>query len=60
MQKVSKEPIRSDGPKCSARRMIKEYSEKFYAKALKYGHRRQDQWGAFLRPTTYEAPIQMN
>jgi starch phosphorylase len=33
--KVMKESIMSNGPRFSARRMVKEYIEKFYAKALK-------------------------
>jgi starch phosphorylase len=33
--KIMKESIKSVGPKFSARRMVKEYIEKFYAKALK-------------------------
>jgi starch phosphorylase len=33
--KVMKESIKSNGPRFSARRMVKEYIEKFYAKALK-------------------------
>jgi starch phosphorylase len=32
--KVMKESIKSNGPRFSARRMVKEYIEKFYAKAL--------------------------
>jgi starch phosphorylase len=33
--KIMKESIKSNGPRFSARRMVKEYIEKFYAKALK-------------------------
>jgi len=33
--KVMKESIKSNAPRFSARRMVKEYIEKFYAKALK-------------------------
>jgi starch phosphorylase len=33
--KVMKESIKSNGPRFSARRMVKEYTQKFYANALK-------------------------
>jgi starch phosphorylase len=33
--KVMKESIKSNAPRFSARRMVKEYIERFYAKALK-------------------------
>jgi len=33
--RVMKESIKSNGPRFSARRMVKEYVQKFYATALK-------------------------